>query len=188
VAALDNLALAQARVRGPQTTRSIANYVFVAPARKSVDDWPAISFAHPAGVPTLIFALVFFARTEIFLHRSVSAEGAVTRLVADRDETIHYAPVFTFATRSGRSMTVESHNYSAPPEFSVGEKVRVLYEEDHPERARIASHWQVHAAEEVCALIGLCFTGIGLGFLMYQRNWKRPAAGSAGRDAQSFDG
>jgi hypothetical protein len=124
------------------------------------------------GLPTLIFALVFFTRTEIFLHRSISAEGTVARLVADRDETIHYAPVFTFTTRNGRSMTVESHTYSAPPEFSVGQKVRVLYEEDHPERARIVSHWQVHAAEEVCALIGLCFSGAGFGLLVYQRKWK----------------
>jgi hypothetical protein len=123
--------------------------------------------------PILIFALVALIRTEVFLHRSVSAEGIVIRLVADRDETVHYAPVFTFTAQNGRATTIQSLNYSAPAEFSVGQKVAILYEKDHPERARIATHWQVHAAEDVGSTIGLLFAGIGFGSLIYQTKRSR---------------
>jgi hypothetical protein len=128
--------------------------------------------------PILMSALVFFIRTEVFLHRSISTDGTVIRLVADHDETIHYAPVFAFIAQNGRAVTIQSTNYSAPPEFRVGQKVTILYDEDHPEDARIATHWQVHAPEDISGLIGLFFAGIGFGSLIYQRRRNRRSMGS----------
>jgi hypothetical protein len=130
------------------------------------------------GSPLLVFALVIFIRTELFLHRSISADGTVIRLVADHDETVHYAPIFAFTAQNGRAMTAQSLNYSVPPEFSVGQKVLILYEKDHPERARIATHWQVHGSEELLAILGLFFAGIGSGSLIYQRRRNRRTLGS----------
>jgi hypothetical protein len=128
--------------------------------------------------PLLISALVIFIRTEVFLHRSVSADGTVIRLVADHDETVHYAPVFAFTALNGRAITIQSTAYSVPPEFGVGQKVPILYEKDHPERARIATHWQVHGAEDVSGMVGLGFAGIGFGSLIYQRKRNRRTTGS----------
>jgi hypothetical protein len=130
------------------------------------------------GGPLLACALVIFIRTELFLYRSASTEGTVIRLVADRGQTVDYAPVFAFTTQDGRAMTIQSTAYMSPPEFRVGEKVPILYEKDRPERARIATHWQVHGSEDISALVGLFFAGIGFGSLIYQRRRNGRTAGS----------
>jgi len=127
--------------------------------------------------PLLISSLVIFVRTELFLHRSISAGGNVIRLVADHGETVHYAPVFEYTAQDGRAFTIQSTAYSAPPEFGVGEKVRVLYDKDHPESARIATR-QVHGLEEGFGTVGLFFAGIGFGSLLYQRRRNRRASSS----------
>ena len=129
------------------------------------------------GAPALVGALVFLIRTELFLHRSIVTDGTVIRLLADQDETVHYAPVFAFTTEGGRAVEIQSTSYSAPPEFGVGQKVRVLYEKDRPEQARIATHWQVHGAEDILGAMGLGFAGIGIGSLIYQRRRNRRVAG-----------
>lgn len=123
--------------------------------------------------PLLISALVLFIRSEVFLHRSISADGTVIRLVAGHDETVDYAPVFSYAAQDGRTFTVQSHIYSAPPVFRVGQTVTVLYERDHPEQARIATPRQVHAFEDTSGMIGFFFAGIGFGSLLYQRKRNR---------------
>ena len=128
--------------------------------------------------PLLVSCLVIFIRSEVFLHRSISTNGTVIRMVTDTDEAVHYAPVFSFVARDGRAFTIESKNYETPPEFRVGQTVTVLYEKDHPELARIASYWQIHAFEVVSGSIGLFFSGIGLGSLIYQRRRARRSAAS----------
>jgi Protein of unknown function (DUF3592) len=128
--------------------------------------------------PLLITALVIFIRSEVFLYRSISAEGTVIRLASNHDETVHYAPVFAYTAQDGQTFAVQSNTYSAPPEFRVGQKVPVLYEKDHPEQARIATHEQVHSLEDVFGAIGFFFTGIGFGSLIYQRRRNRRATRS----------
>lgn len=128
--------------------------------------------------PLLISALVIFIRTELFLYRSISTEGTVVQLIADHDETVHYAPVFAYSAQDGRIFTVKSNTNSAPPEFRVGQKVPVLYVKDHPERARIARHSQIYSLEEFFGSIGLFFASIGFGSLLYQRKRNRRTSDS----------
>jgi Protein of unknown function (DUF3592) len=129
-------------------------------------------------LPLLISATVIFIRSEVFLHRSIASEGTVIRLVADHDETVHYAPVFAYTARDGQKFVVQSNITSAPPEFSVGQKVPILYDSVHPERVRIAAHGQIHGLEETFGLIGAVFAGIGFGSLLYQRRRKRQTTAS----------
>jgi len=127
--------------------------------------------------PLLISALVVFIRSELFLHWSISADGTVIRLAADHDQTVDYAPVFAYTAQDNRTFVVQTKTYSSAPRFRVGQKVPVLYEKDHPERARIATHTQVHSLEEVFGAIGFFFAAPGVGSLIYQRRRKRRARG-----------
>jgi len=73
----------------------------------------------------------------------------------DRDSgDVTYAPTFRFQDTSGSEHTVSSHFYSAPPEFRVGDAVKVLYRSDDPESARIDSYWQVWGLPTLLAIIG----------------------------------
>jgi hypothetical protein len=129
--------------------------------------------------PLLVSALVIFIRSEVFLYRSISVRGTVIQLAEERNEPGDYAPVFAYVARDGRSYTTQSHTYSAQHEFRVGQTVPVLYDKDHPEQARIASHKQVHSLEEFFGALGLFFAGIGFGSLIYQRRQSHRSTGLA---------
>lgn len=128
------------------------------------------------GLPFLVASLYFETRTEIFLHESIATTGRVVRINSrshDSDNDIDYAPVFSFIAFDGHVYTVESRNYSIPPEFSIGQIVQIRYIKDSPQTARVDSHWQLHAFEDIFGALGICFSGAGLGSLWYQRRRSR---------------
>jgi hypothetical protein len=61
-------------------------------------------------------------------------DGLVTRL---RWSGGYAYPVFTFRTPDGRTFEVDSHVGTSPPPCRAGAEVRVLYDPDDPEHARI---------------------------------------------------
>jgi hypothetical protein len=118
----------------------------------------------------LTVGLVSAVHTVRFLRRSIAAPGTVVRLKTGHhtdDGSPDYAPVFSFTASNGQRYVLESNNYSRPPEFSVGQNVKVLYESDLPEHARVDTNWQIWAIEEVLFLVGGLFVAFGLGFLKF---------------------
>jgi len=129
-----------------------------------------------AGCCLLVAGLVSAIDTARFLRRSTSAAGTIVRMrIGHHSDTgsADYAPVFSFTASNGRGYSVESHNFSNPPEFSVGQNIKVLYDRDHPEHARIDTHWQIWAIEEVLGLVGGLFVASGVAFLIYLRRRDR---------------
>jgi hypothetical protein len=106
-----------------------------------------------AGIALLALAAGATIRTIDFLRHSEVALGTVGRLDrVVRKSTrgtphISYAPVFSFLTTDGRTITVTSGSSSSPPEFRAGEEVPVLYDRRDPENARINTFWQVWGME-----------------------------------------
>ncbi len=54
---------------------------------------------------------------------------------SEGDDT--YTPVFEFRTRNGRGYQVKSGFSSSPPEYTVGDRVTIIYLPDSPEKAEI---------------------------------------------------
>jgi hypothetical protein len=105
------------------------------------------------------------------MRRSVEVTGEVVRL--DRSEgdrqfaSYVYAPVFSFTAADGKAHTVVSDISSSPPDFSVGESVRVRYDPANPEKARIHSFFQIWGTTVISGAMGVGFAGVGcvlLGF------------------------
>jgi hypothetical protein len=71
-----------------------------------------------------------------------------------------YAPVFRFTLESGQPFTVESRVHSNPPEFKVGEAVKVYYKRDHPEWAVINSLGQLWMGDVALAFVAAVFIGM----------------------------
>jgi hypothetical protein len=113
-----------------------------------------------AGIAVLLLAAGLTAQTVSFLRHSVGATGVVDRLerVVRKSSRgtpqISYAPVFSFVTSDGRTMTVTSRSSSSPPEFRAGEAVLVLYDPRHPQNARIDTFWQIWGAETITGGLG----------------------------------
>jgi Protein of unknown function (DUF3592) len=94
---------------------------------------------------SLVYAIVAVVRTRSFLFHSFEANGEVIRLErsTDRDRYGYtYAPVFTFTALDGKGYTVTSEVGSSPPSFTEGDTVRVRYEPENPEGARIHTVFQ----------------------------------------------
>jgi hypothetical protein len=108
----------------------------------------------------LLVALIASMDTAVFLHRAVATTGTVVGLRATSEPNKHgvtYAPVFSFSAADGRSYTIHSRVSSSPPEFSIGQRVPVLYEPDRPTLAKIDSHLQLWTFPDVFGGIGFVF-------------------------------
>ncbi len=102
--------------------------------------------------------------TESLLSQSIAVDGRIVWL-----EQLHrvnrsgytYAPVFRFTLQNGQPFTVQSRVHSNPPEFKVGDAVKVYYKPDHPEWAVINSLGQLWMGDVALAFVGLVFSGMG---------------------------
>ena len=101
--------------------------------------------------------------TESLLRESIAVDGRIVGL-----EQLHrvnrsgltYAPVFRFTLENGQPFTVESRVHSNPPEFKVGEAVKVYYKRDHPEWAVINSLGQLWMGDVALAFVAAVFIGM----------------------------
>jgi hypothetical protein len=123
----------------------------------------------------LAFSVVSFFRTRNFLFHSAEVNGKVTRLEpsknADRVASYDYAPVFSFTAANGKQYTVISNIASNPPDFSVGESVRVRYDPANPQTARIHTFLQTWGSVVISGTVGAGFVAFGcwrLGLLQFR--------------------
>ena len=101
--------------------------------------------------------------TESLLRESIAVDGRIVGL-----EQLHrvnrsgltYAPLFRFTLENGQPFTVESRVHSNPPEFKVGEAVKVYYKRDHPEWAVINSLGQLWMGDVALAFVAAVFIGM----------------------------
>ena len=123
-----------------------------------------------AGPCFLAIALGFGIYTAWFLHSSAAATGTVIsmRTVTDaQDNSITYAPVFTFAASDGNTYTVSSDVSSNPPGFEPRQQVNILYEKGHPTNAKIASFGQLWLLPLVFGILGTTATAVGYFLFRY---------------------
>jgi len=117
------------------------------------------------------FSLWSWIHTERFLHHAYRVTGQIVRLNQDDNDGHRlYAPVFRFTAEDGRMYTVESNNYSSPPEFVAGQTVPILYIPSEPASARIETSWQLRGMETVSLLLGWSFPLLALASIW----WRRP--------------
>ncbi|MGB8261715.1 MAG: DUF3592 domain-containing protein [Terracidiphilus sp.] len=140
-------------------------------------------------VGTAMLAVAGFQAWRIsrFVERSEFAQGTVTALEPvskagnrDADRNVTYAPVFTFSTKDGKTVSVLSRTSSNPPAFHLGDRVTVLYDPANPEEARIDRLWQLWSLPLIFAALGLFLYLMSAAFALALRSLARqlPAAPS----------
>jgi hypothetical protein len=125
-----------------------------------------------AGPSFLAIALGFAIYTAWFLHGSVAANGTVVgmRTTTDaEDNSVTYAPVFSFAASDGNTYTVSSDTGSNPPGFELKQQVKVLYEEGRPTNAKIATFGQLWLFPLLFGIVGATAIAVGFFLLRYER-------------------
>lgn len=134
------------------------------------------------GLGMLLGAGFLFQHTREFVASAEEAQGEVIDLVRSRkrigsgmDQSATYKPVVQFSTNDGREVEFTSTTGSNPPAFTRGERVEVLYQPGTPERAKIASFFQLWGMPLIVGGIGAVFALLGLGFVFFR--WRRKRRG-----------
>lgn len=124
--------------------------------------------------------------TNQFIEQSLKTEGIVVDLVRSRSSSRTsgsnrrktsrgYAPVVEFTTESGDTIEFVSSTSSNPPKFSEGELVEVFYDPRSPRKAKINSFLTLWAGTIIVGLMGLIFSGIGVGWFWNNVKKKKKA-------------
>lgn len=120
----------------------------------------------------LISAATGLARAR-FVHSSLSTQGVVVDFhyisAVNRPNTWICAPIFRFTAKDGRSFTVTSHTGQNPCPWRIGDSVRVLYKENHPEYAHIDSFFQLWLLPVVFGGLGAISTCLAVAFIHRRR-------------------
>jgi hypothetical protein len=122
------------------------------------------------GIGLFVAAARYLTRTRTFLGKSAEAIGEVVALeeepATEPGDPCTYRPVVSFPIDSTRRVRFKSMAHSNPPEYEVGESVRVLYDPDRPGEARIRSFTSLWLPPTVLGGLGLIFTALGVGLLL----------------------
>jgi hypothetical protein len=111
----------------------------------------------------------------LFIRSSLSADGAIVAFRLVRHARLmdkSRNPVFRFTAKDGRSFTVTSNVAQSPSPWRIGDRVRVLYQQEHPEKAHIDSFVQLWAPQVTLGIVGGTFSTIPLLIFFRRRRSK----------------
>lgn len=129
------------------------------------------------GIALLLGASATLYSTVQFLDSAATAQGQVVELEAHRDsDGTTYFPQVVFRSLDGQSHRFTSSSGANPPSYHTGEQVEVLYRPERPDKARINGFFSLWGASLILAIMGLCFSAIGLGRTLYVLYKKRRQA------------
>ena len=111
-----------------------------------------------AGPVMLLIAAGTGLERFLFVRSSLSTDGVIVALRhtprPGKPMSQSCSPIFRFTANNGMSMTVTSHISQSQCPWQIGERVRVLYQQDHPENARIDSLVQLWGPQIILGIIG----------------------------------
>lgn len=120
------------------------------------------------GVGMLSGAYATYSGTSSFVDRAVETDGTIVELILSRSsDSRAYYPVVVFQDASGREVEFQSNASSNPASYSLGTTVPVLYEPSAAEGARINSFFSLWGAAIIIGALGLVFTVVGGGMLVF---------------------
>ena len=84
-----------------------------------------------------------------------SVEGTVVKMISSEDQDgVTYAPVVEYEA-DGNTYSYESSTYSNPPAYHVGQQVKMIYDGEHPDQARISNFVELWLAPLIMIPLGL---------------------------------
>jgi hypothetical protein len=132
----------------------------------------------------LIFGGIFFLAGVgfllegiVFKSRALSAEGVITGFKEREGDSVTYSPVFEFSDASNNIHRVASDSSSNPPMGKVGDRVKVLYEPQSPDNARIDDAFFLFISPALFLFVGI---GTLVGGLLILRSYRKGMAESGG--------
>jgi len=131
------------------------------------------------GIVLLAGGLAWWQSARSFVQSAEHTEGTVIEIVEkrDRDGGITFSPIVEFTDHQEQPRKYYSTTSSNPSFYSVGDKVKILYDRDRPDSAKI-NHWfDVYFGPLLLFVLGGGFFIIGTVVavaMMYSKSSKNP--------------
>lgn len=114
--------------------------------------WQSIGLA-VVGIVCSAFAIYTYWTTSNFLKSSVETQGKVIELTKPKGGTT-YSPVVKYYDADAAEHILRSSTGSNPPNFSVNERVTILYAPGKPSEAKIKEFWSLWLMTVVTGILG----------------------------------
>ena len=111
----------------------------------------------------LLIALDSAVHRAVFIHTALRAEGTVIEMRqthSSRTGAGTYIPVFRYTADDGQAYIVVSDVSVRRVSLSAGEQVPVLYQQSHPENARIDAFTPLWLYPLIFGIVGAAFSSI----------------------------
>jgi Protein of unknown function (DUF3592) len=113
---------------------------------KTAKDWNRFSkWMMVLSTISMLIGVVFAIHSFCFLRYAVPTIGTIVKQIERNDSEggTLYAPVFTFQDYTGKTHKVVSSTASYPPLGAVGEKIRIVYDPNNANHAKINSFFNL---------------------------------------------
>lgn len=129
-----------------------------------------------ASLIVILSGVVNGVKTILFLNRAISTEGTVTNLMQEERENkknkryFVYRPEIQFETENGEVVKfISSEESSNPSKFSIGSKVKILYDNTQINNAKIDSFKSLWESHVMLFIIGIVQVLLILGTIYIPR-------------------
>lgn len=122
----------------------------------------------------ILISSVLIINKILFLSKACSAEGTVIYMKTSKghDNGTTFTPVVQFKLTDGENITFTSSVGSNPPQFKIGDSVKVLFSPDKPDNAEINSFVSLWLLQIIFLFIGIVFLIISIIGLTKMRRGK----------------
>jgi hypothetical protein len=124
------------------------------------------------GIVFVVIAVGSAIHREAFIRTALRTRGTVTEMRPTRSTRTGagtYVPVFRYTADDGETYLVVSDVSVGASAFSTGEKISVLYQQGHPESARIDAFTPLWLYSVIFAIGGVVFASVPI-FVLLNRN------------------
>lgn len=117
----------------------------------------------------LLVAIWQYQRSKQLVLTGIRTQAIVIENVAVRmDDGISYKPRLEFVDFSNTKQYFDTRIRSNPPQYSIGEKVNIIYEKENPENAKIIGYWNLYLATIILLVFASPLIIIGGGYFLFQ--------------------
>lgn len=123
-----------------------------------------------AGFVMAFFAIKMYNETNQLLKTGIKTNATVIEMIrVSGDDGPTYKPVFEYMDRNHTRKEFKSEVSSSPPSYSIGEKVKIVYNPKEDDEVKTISFWGLYRWTIILLSIASPLLIIGGGYLMYSR-------------------
>ena len=126
------------------------------------------------GASCLALSVYTYNSRIVYLATAKYTMAEVKSLASEKDSkgSTAYAPIYAFQDEEGKTWQIKSNTSSNPPQYAVGDKIRIYYQVNNPENSVIDGFFELWLLSAVFLFIGVLHSVLGVIGILLDRKFK----------------